>query len=506
MSIVIGGSGDDQFFITVSGEHEIDGGDGLDSLDLGALLRTAFGLTLEPGGAVRLDSLPGAAIDAHAVLRRMEWLVFDNGNDRIDLRTHFGAAAGPSVVITDDTPGTATGPVTFTLRFSEPVTGLRPLSFGFADDRVVTIQGNGTPFSSVYTVVFRPGAGFDGLLTLQLLPGGVTNAAGVGNAFPASAEQVYDLTPPRVTSIEPFQTDRGALVGTDLHIAFSEPVRLGPGSIVLQGPDGAELARFDARTSPALRLSGQDLTVDPPADLPSGTRISVLLTAGAVTDLAGQALPATEPHGFTTGTVGGPGAEDFRLGRGDQHLDGGDGIDRLLLPQPRAAYVLDLRFGETTVSGQDGSGTYRLDGVERLVFSDARLALDTSFTGHAGITAMTLGAVFGAESVRARPDYAGIGLALLDGGMSPLALMQLALDARLGAGAGARAVVDLVYENLVGAAPSASEEAYYVGLIDSQAFTAAGLALQASANSLNIDHIGLLGVGGLAETGLPFVG
>ncbi len=45
----------------------------------------------------------------------------------------------------------------------------------------------------------------------------------------------------------------------------------------------------------------------------------------------------------------------------------------------------------------------------------------------------------------ANEGYRGIGLYFIDGGMSYESLMQLAIDARLGAGASPQAVVDLLY-------------------------------------------------------------
>jgi hypothetical protein len=155
---------------------------------------------------------------------------------------------------------------------------------------------------------------------------------------------------------------------------------------------------------------------------------------------------------------------------------------------------------------KDGSGQLRMDSMERLSFADSKLALDNSFNGHGGITAMTLGAVFGARAVREHPDYVGIGLGLLDQGMTPLALMQLALDARLGAKASPQAVVDLLYFNVLGAHPSDAESAPYVALLNDGSFTPASLALMASGTSYNIDNIHLMGPGGLQETGLTYWG
>ena len=150
-----------------------------------------------------------------------------------------------------------------------------------------------------------------------------------------------------------------------------------------------------------------------------------------------------------------------------------------------------------TVNGLDGTDT--LTRVERLQFSDMKVAFDLD--GFAGITAKILGAVFGRESV-ANLQYVGIGLGLLDGGTSYFDLMQLAINARLGANANAEAVVNLLYTNVVGVAPGSADLELYTGLINSGAYSATTLGILAADTSLNIANVGLVG---LAQTGLEYM-
>jgi serralysin len=114
--------------------------------------------------------------------------------------------------------------------------------------------------------------------------------------------------------------------------------------------------------------------------------------------------------------------------------------------------------------------------------------------------AKILGAVFGPASVR-NAEYAGIGLQLIDGGWSYDALMRLALDARLGAGASNAAVVDLLYTNVVGVAPSTAEHDLYVGLLNNNTYTQTSLAITAAETDLNKIAIDLVG---LTQSGLTF--
>jgi len=194
------------------------------------------------------------------------------------------------------------------------------------------------------------------------------------------------------------------------------------------------------------------------------------------------------------------GAGDDRLtgGGGNDTLIGGEGVDTAVYAGARASYTVGAK-GATVVAKQGADGSDTLAGVERVHFADQALAFDLD--GNAGITARVLGAVFGVAAV-GNAAYAGIGLALLDGGMSRNDLMQLALETRLGAGFTAAAEVTLIYQNLLGFAPSADELAHWTGQIGSGAFTNAALANMAADLALNAQNIGLTG---LVDTGLAYM-
>jgi len=185
-------------------------------------------------------------------------------------------------------------------------------------------------------------------------------------------------------------------------------------------------------------------------------------------------------------------------GAGDDGLDGGLGIDLAVYGAVRAvAAVAATATGFSVTSDLEGADT--LVDVERLQFADSALALDLD--GNAGTVAKILGAVFGMEAV-ANAEYAGIGLYYIDGGMTYEDLVQLAIDARLGVGASHTAIVDLLYTNVVGVPPGDADRAYFVGLLDSKAFTVAGLGVMAADIDLNVANINLVG---LAQQGLEYV-
>lgn len=197
---------------------------------------------------------------------------------------------------------------------------------------------------------------------------------------------------------------------------------------------------------------------------------------------------------------GGAGNDTMRGGSADDILQGGSGIDVGRYLGAVGHYYLE-NMGDGWVV-RDLRGTEGRDlvyDVERLHFDDGYWALDLD--GAAGTTAKILGAVFGPTSVY-NEAYVGIGLSLLDGGMDVSRLMQLALDARLGAGASPTAVVNLLYQNLFGTLPDAATRQDYVGWITSGAYSNVSLALAAADtewNLLNIDFTGL------AEQGLGYV-
>ena len=185
----------------------------------------------------------------------------------------------------------------------------------------------------------------------------------------------------------------------------------------------------------------------------------------------------------------------FNLGGGTNSADGGTGVDTAVYGAAANIYRIANTAGTLTVTGNGAVDT--LTNIERLQFSDKKLAFDAN----ALTTAKILGAVFGKVSV-ANTEYAGIGLSILDAGSSYADLMKLALNARLGVGASNEVVVTTLYTNLVGNAPNASELNFYSGLISSGQLSQTQLGMVAADNALNIVNIDLVGI---AATGLLFI-
>jgi Ca2+-binding RTX toxin-like protein len=193
------------------------------------------------------------------------------------------------------------------------------------------------------------------------------------------------------------------------------------------------------------------------------------LTGSGAIPGTGNALPNT--------LTGNESANVLTGGGGDDTIDGAGGIDTSSYSGMRAQYAV----ANGQVDGRaTGEGVDTLVAVERLSFSDINLAIDLQ--GNAGSVAKILASVFGHAAV-GNETYAGIGLGLMDGGMSYQSLMGLALTV---AGATTNAaVVNLLYTNVIGVPPDAGTRDFFVGLIEGGAHT------QASLGVLAADYMGL---------------
>lgn len=216
----------------------------------------------------------------------------------------------------------------------------------------------------------------------------------------------------------------------------------------------------------------------------------------------GFQTPFTTDHSKAEIIAGGAG-RDILIGFcGNDTLIGKENIDTATYLNNSNEFGVNKNIdGTWTIEhrSSESEGMDTLVDMERIKFSDISLALDLD--GNAGITAKILGAVFGRESV-SNLAYAGIGLALLDDGMSYKALMQVAIDAALGAHTANHAdVVELLYENVAGFAPATNEKTYFVDLLNSGAHTVVSIGIMAADHPLNQANINLVG---LSQTGLGY--
>ena len=184
-------------------------------------------------------------------------------------------------------------------------------------------------------------------------------------------------------------------------------------------------------------------------------------------------------------------------------FDGGSGVDTVTYAQARADYTLTKYPSSTgiegyTVKNNTAASTVTADNmtrVERFIFSDKKLAFDTS--GNAGNVAKVLGAVFGKAAVTNK-EYVGIGLNLLDSGMSYSGLAAMAISAS--GAADADAIVEKLYTNVIGTKPTTAEKAPFVQMLNG-GMSSGDLVVLAADTSFNQTNIGLTG---LATTGIEY--
>jgi hypothetical protein len=276
----------------------------------------------------------------------------------------------------------------------------------------------------------------------------------------------------------------------------------GSTTYAFQDSDGRVLEIIDdASGFDTIDLSG--LTLGATIDLHPGAFSSVGRNgfSAAANNLSidlGTTIEKVIGTAFADHVIGNDANNQFVMSTGTNSVDGGAGLDTEWYSLARGNYQVLVSGAFATVNGGGASDT--LSSVERLIFSDRGVALDIS--GDAGITAKAIGAVFGASWVTSHPDYVTAGLHWLDAGMSYSDLMQLAINARLGAGAASVAVVTLLYTNVAGIAPPADELALFKGWLDTGAYTPGTLGMFAAETPKNIANIDLTG---LAAHGLEFV-
>lgn len=133
------------------------------------------------------------------------------------------------------------------------------------------------------------------------IPSGVINIEGTytvkASANIADAQASFSVAPPvdpkpTVSSTTPANNATGVPVGQTITVNFSESVQAGETyeGITLDG-SGSGFTK---------QISGSTLTIDPTGDLEYSKTYSVVIPAGAVKDIAGQALESAYTFSFTT--------------------------------------------------------------------------------------------------------------------------------------------------------------------------------------------------------------
>ncbi len=288
----------------------------------------------------------------------------------------------------------------------------------------------------------------------------------------------------------------------------------------LTSKDGLKWLHIQGASSDTLLLAegqvGQKISVLATYTDGYGTREMV---QGTVTDpLGANIILGTQSAETLTGTpyadsiLGLGGDDHISGGLGDDQIDGGAGLDTAVYLGPlgvkgSANYAVERGpGGQWTVSyvgpvpavfpPPTTEGVDSLINIERLQFTDKSVALDLD--GRAGVVAKLIGAVLGKEAVHS-PTLVGIGLDLIDKGLSAKEIGALALGA---AGLYSnQSIVSTLWTNVVGVSPTESEIAPYLSMLQN-GLPPGELVLLASDTTLNAAQIDLVG---LAQVGLDYL-
>lgn len=217
-------------------------------------------------------------------------------------------------------------------------------------------------------------------------------------------------------------------------------------------------------------------------------------------------------------TLGGTSGDDTVFGNngndrltgfaGNDSLDGGPGIDTAVYLAARAKYTVTVNGGGITVTSLAGAadGTDQLTGVERLHFSDRKLAFDLAPAGNAGQALEFIGML--APHTLADAGIKGMILGYFDAGTSMTALCQLAIDAglvtQLAGSAGNADLARLVFRNVIGSAADAATVDALVAYMDGRSddMTQAQFMAAVAGLEVNQAHVNLVG---LQSTGIEYL-
>lgn len=181
------------------------------------------------------------------------------------------------------------------------------------------------------------------------------------------------------------------------------------------------------------------------------------------------------------------GTQTFAVATNDT-FNGLAGIDTIVYSGGHAEYGVTRT--STGWSVTHGSEADALVSVERLQFSDHKVALDVD--GNAGWAVKIISALFGPQ-LTASASFVGVGIDILDAGMSPQAVIQAVVNSPgfSSLSGSNETFVRTVYQNLTGSTASQQFVDNVVNLIDSGQHTKESIGLIA-AGLVGVPDMGII--------------
>ncbi|MBK6928841.1 MAG: zinc-dependent metalloprotease [Comamonadaceae bacterium] len=179
-------------------------------------------------------------------------------------------------------------------------------------------------------------------------------------------------------------------------------------------------------------------------------------------------------------------------------------VDTAVYKTDRVAHNLSTVTGGFSISGPEG--TDAITGVERLQFSDKKIALDLAPSEHAGQALEFIGVL--APSAVTAPLIVGLILGLVDGGLSLHDVFQLAIDvsvvSNIAGSSTNAAVAQMAFRNVIGTEANAGMTDLLVSFMDGRnaSFSQADFLTAVAGMEINQAHIGLIG---LQQMGIEFI-
>jgi hypothetical protein len=226
----------------------------------------SFNLTPAGEGAVTADVTANAIHDAAG-----------NGNLAADQFTRTYDTTGPTIVMSSaSTDPTNTAPIPVSVDFSETVTGFTADDIAVTNGSAGNLQGSGT----AYTFDLTPAS--QGLVSVEIASGSVTDAAGNSNPDSTSFTRTYDSDRPTVVlSTTASSTTNLAVI--PLTITFSEPV------------SGLEIDDVLVSNGSAGSLAGSGAVYTAEITPSADGEVTINLAAGAAEDVTGNLSQAASP-------------------------------------------------------------------------------------------------------------------------------------------------------------------------------------------------------------------
>jgi hypothetical protein len=172
-----------------------------------------------------------------------------------------------------------------------------------------------------------------------------------------------------------FSASTSLPVQQDIVLNFSEAIFAANGTLRIKTAAGIVVEEFDISTSPQLKMSGRDLSVNPTQNLQYAQNYVVELTSGSLKDLAGNFYQNQQTYNFKTVSgeemVGTTADDTFVSTAGSDNINGNAGNDVVVFSGKLSGYKLSHIATTYFVSSKNvGIGSDNVKNVESLRFDD----------------------------------------------------------------------------------------------------------------------------------------